>query len=174
MADGERPQEGLAFAVGAVTRGEGGRLAAGSGLTEQQEAFVNHLVTHGGTLVAAAEAAGYSSPKTDGWRLSRNPAVMAAVQSGLARAFVPMAADVRDALGKMATGEVPATGPQVAACRLVLEAAGVIGRGRIAIADDGGKPVGAMSLAEIRAQIAAMAEGNAPPARATGRQVIDV
>jgi hypothetical protein len=70
---------GSAARDGVVVNGAGGRFVGTPDLTEQQYAFVTAYLTNGEKQGDAAAAAGYAHPPQDGYRLMRNPAVMAAI-----------------------------------------------------------------------------------------------
>jgi len=140
-------------AAGAATRGELGRWATGADLTEQQAAFVQHYVANGGDGWKAAEAAGYGSPQH--WRrVATNPAVGAAIDAEVRQTALPVALLALKRLREVVEGEREVSGPYMAALRLGLEVGRVVGRNVRTVADDGGKPIGQMSLDEIRAELA--------------------
>ena len=151
---------GRALEAGATTRGELGRWASGDGLTDQQAAFAREYVANGGDGQAAMAAAGYSFVRD--WRkVAANPAVAAAIDAEVQRAALPVALLALKRLREVVDGEREASGPYVAALRLGLDAGKVTGRNVRTVADDGGKPLGQMSLREIRAALAR--EGDVAP-----------
>ena len=144
---------GRALEAGAIGRGALGRWASGDGLTAQQEAFVREYVTNGGNGWKAAEAAGYGAPEQ--WRrVVVNPAVGAAIDAEVRQTALPVALLALKRLREVVEGEREVSGPYMAALRLGLEVGRVVGRNVRTVADDGGKPIGQMSLDEIRAELA--------------------
>jgi len=145
---------GIAAASGSVVNGAGGRFVATQELTAQQEAFVAAYLSNGGRVGKAAEAAGYAVPGVAGSKVAALPHVQAAIFSAMVREGMPLALAASMVHARMIAGEQEATGPLVQAVRLAYERAGLVGRNARQVADDGGKPLGQMSLAEIRAELA--------------------
>ena len=68
-----------------MQRTDEGKYVGPVGLTEQQAAFVRHLVAGGTAQGKAATLAGYGDGPRDAWRLLQNPRVLAAIRSETTR-----------------------------------------------------------------------------------------
>ena len=149
------PHYGAFLGLGClVLRGSGAGYAAGMALTEKQAAFVEGVVARGLSAAEAARQAGFVC-ESEGWRLTRLPAIQAEIAR--ARAALIAGDGARLAWRTMSRlmedgGTPPAV--QFQAARWVLEASG---QGLAArIAERVGEPEKAlaeMSLGELEAFI---------------------
>ena len=95
------------------------------GLTEQQNAFIDHLVGTAKNPTDAARRAGYTSPKQAASELLRNPRVISALESFLQARInsdlIFRALNTLEELMEKGSGSV-----RLGACKAVLEAAGLM------------------------------------------------
>ena len=68
-----------------VTNGHSGRFIPTHSLNESQATFVREYVTNGGNRMEAAFVAGYSNPRTEGYRLLNTPKIRTAIQQEIER-----------------------------------------------------------------------------------------
>lgn len=155
----EEPQKranggGMAFAEGAIAR-VNGRMTGTGELTDMQRLFVTSIVANGGNATAAAEEAGYSTPRVDGWKLMQLPHVSTAVNEANERA---LNADALFARHKMRWLMEHSEKDQVIfqACKWVLEASnlGLAAHAIKAGAMHSDKPLSEMTAGELDAFIA--------------------
>lgn len=101
-------------------------------LTEQQSAFVLHYVIGGGNATAAAIAAGYSerTAREQGYQLLRKSHIREAVHRELMRQRTRSGAVGLAALIQIAEDAKAPAAARVAACRALMEHAGLIGTAR--------------------------------------------
>lgn len=145
----------------AVMNGRGGRFVA-VGLTDQQAAFVREFVANGGIALKAAEAAGYSEPRSEGWRLTRNKAVLEAIRIEQARVLASEvgSASVATVLAVMRdTGA--ANKDKLQAARLGAEMARLIGKRPGERDREGDKDPADMTPEEINEEIQRLARETA-------------
>ena len=116
---------GVAASAGAVMNDKAsGRFVGGANLTQMQLAYVSAFLANGGKQRAAAKVAGYSSPESSGWHLSRNPAIQAEIrQRQIAEMSGLAVVGVRTLRAVMEDETAPAAA-RVQASRFALEAAG--------------------------------------------------
>jgi len=167
---------GSAAAAGAVVNGPRGRFTGGADLTDQQIAFIE-LVANGRPHPAAAVAAGYSDSRA-GWRLLRNPAVVAALKERQAALLSGDLSGVAlSTLRAVMTDETAPAAARVSAAKWTLEAAGhglaaALGSARLGL-DIADKPLSALSLSELEAMAEQAAASVESIKRASG-SVLDV
>ena len=129
----------------------------GHGLTEKQAAFVTHLVL-GNPPGKAAEMAGYSHPDQSSWRLTRVPAIQAAIRKESERILITQG--VPAALGFMIKAPSDPKLPgavRFQAAKWVMESAGhglAAQRAALGLPGDD-KPLDEMSVGELEAFLAA-------------------
>ena len=99
------------------------------GLSDKQNLIVVGFVTEGLSQTEAAQRAGYTAPRTDGWRLLQNPRVLDAVRLCRQRYYSGDMARVATATIReiMLDADAPASA-RVSAARTTLELAGDLGR----------------------------------------------
>ena len=124
--------------------------SATDGLTGQQAEFVRSMVQDNVTPTEAARRAGYVQPTTAAWRLTRTPAIMAAVKQAQ---FVEVDCKltgiaIQTLQAVMQDKDAPASA-RVAACRAAFDAAGMGGRKLTPAEQPGGAGVDDLDLASM-------------------------
>lgn len=116
---------GSAASAGAIVNHEGtGRFVGGANLTQMQLDYVKAFMANGGVQRAAAKAAGYSSPDSAGWYLSRHPAIVAEIRARQIAAMSGLSVVAVGTLRAVMQDETAPAAARVQASRFALEAAG--------------------------------------------------
>ena len=116
---------GVAASAGAVMNDKAsGRFVGGANLTQMQLAYVSAFLANGGKQRAAAKVAGYSSPESVGWYLSRHPAVVAEIRTRQLAQLGGLAVVGIQTLRAVMQDETAPAAARVQASRFALEAAG--------------------------------------------------
>lgn len=107
-----------------VTNGRSGRFTPTHALNESQSVFVREYVANGGDRQKAARLAGYSDPRTEGYRLLNTPKIRKAIQEEQAR-FITCEGGSKGLAAMMTLlGEDTPHNVRFQAARWILEAAG--------------------------------------------------
>ena len=104
--------------------GATGRFVGNVGLTQMQSDYVSAFISNGGNQRAAAKVAGYSSPESVGWYLSRHPAVVAEIRTRQLAQLGGLAVVGIQTLRAVMQDETAPAAARVQASRFALEAAG--------------------------------------------------
>ena len=142
---------GTAMAAGAIAHEPGtGRFMESAGLTQKQRAFVSEYLANGGKAGKAAAAAGYSDCHTDGWRLLRNRAVLAAIHDETIQRVATGGAIGVGVLVEVAQDRAAPPAARVSAAKWLAEAAGhgLAARKAGELTDDD-RPLESRSLGEL-------------------------
>lgn len=120
-------------------------------LTEQQAAFVRHMVRTGCTPTEAAREAGYAQPEQRAYELVRKPHVAAAIRDERERRVSDLANVALGTLNAVMTDQKAPAAARVAACRTVLELTGDLARGRQVADDSDGRGLSDLTADELTA-----------------------
>jgi len=117
--------------------------------TEKQAVFVSHYATAGVNGAEAARLAGYSSPKSDAYRLLQLPHVRAAVRAARETAINgDLAKLALETLHELMANDTTPAPVRLGAARFSLEMAGhAAGKAETPLAD---RPLAEMSVAELQ------------------------
>ena len=116
---------GLAAKAGIVSNAaDSGRFVGNAGLTQMQSDYVTAYLANGGNQRSAAKVAGYSSPDSAGWHLSRHPAIVAEIRQRQLAQLGGLAVVGIQTLRAVMQDETAPAAARVQASRFALEAAG--------------------------------------------------
>jgi hypothetical protein len=126
-------------------------MTTGGALTAQQEAFVTAYLANGCKQTEAARTAGYATPGTDGWRLTRNSAVRAAIRARQEAMMIGAGAIGIAVMKEIALDKAQPAPSRLQAAKWLAEADGYGLASRKTDTDDDDRPLSEMSLGELHA-----------------------
>lgn len=128
MTDDRKPRNGggIAARQGAVVNapGDGRFMAAGSGLTDKQRAFVTAYIANGAKAADAARTAGYADPYGAAYQQMRNRAVLEAIRENTLHQIAAGGAVGVGVLLEIATDKAAPAPARVSSAKWLAEAAG--------------------------------------------------
>lgn len=108
-----------------------GKFRGTSGLTEQQEAFVTSYLSNGNNATGAARSAGYAFPEVDGYRIIRNPRIVASIRNRRLSVVQTVGAGLAlETLQEIMLDVESPPNARIKSAQIILDAAGYIGNAR--------------------------------------------
>lgn len=133
-----------------TTHGSDGKFVGSRGLTAKQTKFVAAYIANGGNANGAAMAAGYAVAESEGWRLSQNPAVQAAIHKARQTKLSNLATAGLGYIEDLLNGKEEAN-PRIKldAAKFVINLAGHVAPKAGDVVEEDAKPLEEMSIQEL-------------------------